>query len=130
VIVLDTHVVIWLGQNPDHLSSAARRAIEELESDGQRPAISGQSLYEIAWGVSRGRIQSTLPLDDLLARIERKFIIHPLTPQIALAAAQLPANFPSDPFDRIIAATAIVEHVPLVTADQRIRRSRAVRTLW
>ncbi|MGA7350170.1 MAG: type II toxin-antitoxin system VapC family toxin [Acidobacteriaceae bacterium] len=130
MIVLDTHVVIWLGENPGHLSPAATRAIEELASTGQRPAISGQSLYEIARAVSRGRIQSTLPLEDLLATIERKFTIRPLTSLIALVAAQLPANFPSDPFDRIIAATAIVERVPLVTADQHIRRSRAVRTLW
>jgi PIN domain nuclease of toxin-antitoxin system len=71
-----------------------------------------------------------MSLEDLLAYIERRFIVRPLTRQIALAAAQLPSTFPSDPFDRIIAATAIVERVPLVTADQNIRRSRALRTMW
>ena len=39
-------------------------------------------------------------------------------------------HVPSDPFDRIIAATAIVEGIPLLTADKNIRRSRALRTLW
>jgi PIN domain nuclease of toxin-antitoxin system len=130
VIVLDTHVVLWLGENPNLLSPAARQAIDELESTGQQGIISGQSLYEIARVVVRGRMQSTLTLEDLIAEIERRFIVRPLTPQIALAAAQLPAAFPSDPFDRIIAATAIVEGVPLLTADQHIRRSRAVRTVW
>jgi PIN domain nuclease of toxin-antitoxin system len=73
---------------------------------------------------------SSVPLEDLLAEIERRFIVRLLSPQIALAAAQLPPTFPSDPFDRIIAATAIVERVPLLTADRNIRRSRAVRTIW
>ncbi len=130
MIVLDTHVIIWLGESPGKVSPLARRAVDEVETSGQRPIISGQSLYEIAWGVVRGRMLSSVPLEDLLAEIERRFIVRLLSPQIALAAAQLPPTFPSDPFDRIIAATAIVERVPLLTADRNIRRSRAVRTIW
>jgi PIN domain nuclease of toxin-antitoxin system len=130
VIVLDTHVVLWLGESPEKVSLPAKRAIQELESKGQKLIIAGQSLYEIAWGVVRGRILSSLPVEELLAEVERRFIVLPLTPQIALAAAQLPTSFPSDPFDRIIAATAIVERIPLLTVDQNIRRSRALRTIW
>jgi len=130
VIVLDTHVVLWLGESPEKVSLPAKRAIQELESKGQKLIIAGQSLYEIAWGVVRGRILSSLPVEELLAEVERRFIVRPLTPQIALAAAQLPTSFPSDPFDRIIAATAIVERIPLLTVDQNILRSRALRTIW
>jgi PIN domain nuclease of toxin-antitoxin system len=130
VIVLDTHVVLWLGESPEKVSLPAKRAIQELESKGQKLIIAGQSLYEIAWGVVRGRILSSLPVEELLAEVERRFIVRPLTPQIALAAAQLPVSFPSDPFDRIIAATAIVERIPLLTVDQNILRSRALRTIW
>jgi PIN domain nuclease of toxin-antitoxin system len=130
VIVLDTHVVIWLGESPEKVSLPAKRVIQELESSGERLIIAGPSLYEIAWGVLRGRILSSFPIEDLLAEVERRFIVRPLTRQIALAAAQLPSTFPSDPFDRIIAATAIVERIPLLTADRNIRRSRALRTIW
>lgn len=130
MIVLDTHVVLWLGESPEKVSLPAKRAIQELESKGQKLIIAGQSLYEIAWGVVRGRILSSLPVEELLAEVERRFIVRPLTPQIALAAAQLPVSFPSDPFDRIIAATAIVERIPLLTVDQNILRSRALRTIW
>lgn len=130
MIVLDTHVLLWLLENPKRLSPAARRAIAALETTGERPLISSQSLYEIAWGVMRGRIQSSLPLEKLLAFIERRFTVSSLTSRIAIVSAQLPAEFPSDPFDRIIAATAITEGIPLVTADTRMRRSRAVHTIW
>ena len=130
MIALDTHIVIWLGEASGHLSSTARRVIDEAETNGRPIVVSSVSLYEIAWGILRGRIQSSLPIDELLAKIERQFIIRSMGPVIALTAAQLPASFPGDPFDRIIAATAIVEGLPLVTADRNIRRSRAVRTLW
>jgi PIN domain nuclease of toxin-antitoxin system len=130
VIVLDTHALVWLLTNAELLSEPARRVIEEAESSGKGMRVAAPTLYEIAYGAMRGRIKIAAPVEEFIADIERRFLVRPLTPQIALAAAQLPAAFPSDPFDRIIAATAMVEGVPLLTADQHIRRSRAVRTVW
>jgi len=43
---------------------------------------------------------------------------------------RLPPEFPKDPSDRLIAATAMVEGMPLVTADQRIRKSKVLETVW
>lgn len=129
-MVLDTHALLWLGENPERLSQAARETIAQAERHGEKLIVSTSSLYEIAWAVSRGRIFSEIPLHELLLRIERRFTMVSLTTEIAIAAAQIPATFPSDPFDRIIAATAIVEGVPLITADQRIRSSHALRTIW
>jgi PIN domain nuclease of toxin-antitoxin system len=130
MIALDTHIVIWLGEDSSRISSTARHVIDEAGTTGQSMVVSAISLFEIVWGILRGRIQSSLPVDELLVRIERQFTIRSVSPAIAQTAAQLPSTFPSDPFDRIIAATAIVEGLPLVTADRNIRRSRALRTLW
>ena len=128
MILLDTHAAIWLALNPERLSRSARGAIEDNVPAGL--ALSAQSLYEIAWLIVRRRIVPNEPLDTFIYSLQSRFTVHPLTPAIAVTAAQLPATFPSDPFDRIIAATAIVESIPLLTADRDIRRSRALRTIW
>jgi len=43
---------------------------------------------------------------------------------------ELPSSFPKDPADRLIAATAMVEGAPLVTADEQIRQAKVVQTIW
>jgi PIN domain nuclease of toxin-antitoxin system len=42
----------------------------------------------------------------------------------------MPREYPNDPMDRIIGATALVEGLKLVTADRAIRDSQAVSTVW
>jgi PIN domain nuclease of toxin-antitoxin system len=54
----------------------------------------------------------------------------PITIEIAAATAHLPPDFPSDPMDRIIAATARAENLPLVTADERILSCPLLKTIW
>ncbi|HET7347382.1 MAG TPA: type II toxin-antitoxin system VapC family toxin [Acidobacteriaceae bacterium] len=127
MIVLDSHVAVWLALQPEKLSHRARAAIRQLE---QPPAISTHTLFEVGWLIVRGRIRPQVPLETFLRNMARGFELLPLSTELAVAAAQLPAGFPSDPADRIIAATALVSGAVLITADERIRRSGAVRTLW
>ena len=56
--------------------------------------------------------------------------IKPLTIDIALLTVYFPPDFPSDPMDRIIAATARAEGLPLVTADERILSCPLLKTIW
>lgn len=82
--------------------------------------------------VTKGRIgldRDTLEwLESALGKPRVELI--PLTPSIAVQATQLGSTFPSDPADRIIAATAIVESATLVTKDSKIRKYLAVTTVW
>lgn len=53
-----------------------------------------------------------------------------LTPAIAVKAADLPATFPGDPADRVIAATAVLHSATLITRDERIHAFDGVRCVW
>jgi PIN domain nuclease of toxin-antitoxin system len=130
LILLDTHVLIWMLSDSKRLSIAAEKAIHQTRASQDGLAISSLSLFEIAHLSSRGRLGITGPLDILLRDIEEKFIVKNITSRVAYLAFSFPASFPNDPMDRMIAATALAEDIPLVTADERIRKSKAVQVIW
>lgn len=131
MIVLDTHVLIWDALAPDRLSPAAREAIDQgNRQDGV--IISDISLWEIAMLLERGRVQVAVDSQSFLNLIlqANKTIVKAITPQIATLAVRLSPNVNKDPADRLIAATAIVENVPLVTADRNLQTSSQLATVW
>jgi len=71
-----------------------------------------------------------MPIELFLEKIESRFLVFPLSRHAARLAAELSPTFPGDPFDRIIAGTALAENLPLITVDQNIRVSRVVKTIW
>ncbi|MGD0368384.1 MAG: type II toxin-antitoxin system VapC family toxin [Acidobacteriaceae bacterium] len=130
MILLDSHILLWLLLQPELLSTRAAASIK-AGIEAQLPlAVSVLTIYELARAIQRERVSPVIAHAEFLRRAQAYATILPVTPAIALTAAQLPSTFPSDPFDRIIAATAIAEGLPLVTADRNIRRSRAHRTIW
>jgi len=130
VILLDTHVVLWLTTDSGKLSSKARSAIEDARRNGEGLAICDITLLELATLLGRGRIQIDISLESFLEEVESRFAVLPITSRACARAVSLPATYPKDPADRIIGATALVEGLPLITADRMIRRSKTVRAIW
>lgn len=131
MILLDTQAAAWLATRPQRLSRPAADTIRRHGSqDGL--AIASVTLMELAQMLAAGEIRSSgTPHDWLRAfATTTRVAVRDLTADIAAVAAFLPPDFPGDPFDRVIAATAIVERMPLVTSDTRIQKSRVVRTIW
>jgi len=130
VILLDTHVVVWLAFDQTRLSKRAKEAINDARENGTGLAISDITLLELATLYRKGRIRLQVTLESFLSEIEARFIVLPITGRACVRALGLPEAYPKDPADRIIAATALVEGMSLLTADREIRRSRALRTIW
>lgn len=131
MIVADTHVIIWYALKPERLSQTAQKALEDADqTDGI--ICCDISLWEIAMLMRRGRLQMDadyLEFINLLLTSSR-YVVKPISPEIAELSAALFSTINKDPADRIIAATSIVEKADLVTADADLRKSDQVRTIW
>jgi len=130
VILVDTHVVVWLAFDQSQLSKKAKVAIDDARKNGDGLAISDITLLELATLASKRRIQLDISLESFLQEVEARFIVLPISGRACVRAIGLPATYPKDPADRIIGATALVEGLPLLTADREILRSKVIRTIW
>jgi PIN domain nuclease of toxin-antitoxin system len=129
MILLDTHALVWAVAESKRLSKTASAAIRKgLTEDGL--AIAAISLWELAMLISRGRIQAYGTVDASIRLLTEGVIVKPITPEIAALSTQFPPDFPPDPADRLIAATAKSEGLALVTRDERLRMSPLLQTIW
>lgn len=130
MILLDTHVVVWLAFGQDRLSKKARAAIDDARRNGDGLAICDITLLELATLFRKGRIHLDISLESFLEEVEARFVVLPITGRACALSLGLPAAYPKDPADRMIGATALAEGLPLLTADSEIRQAQAVRTIW
>ena len=130
MILVDTHVVIWLAFDQNRISRKARTAVDDARKNADGLAIADITLLELATLARKGRIRLEISLESFLQEVESRFVVLPMTSRACARAVALPAAYPQDPADRIIAATALVEGLSLLTADREIRRSRTVQAIW
>jgi len=130
LILVDTHVVVWLAFAQEKISSKARAAIDDARKVRDGLAISDFSLLEVSTLASKGRIHLGISLESFLQEVETRFVVLPISSRACARAMGLPKTFPKDPADRIITATALVEGLSLITADRAIRGSKLVLTIW
>jgi PIN domain nuclease of toxin-antitoxin system len=130
LILLDTHAVIWLASDDPRLSKNAKTAIDEARQGEQGLAVSDFTLFELVTLFRKKRIGISISLESLLYEVEQRFVVLPITRDVCVQTLAFPPNYPTDPADRIIGATALVHGRKLVTADRAIRESRAVPTIW
>jgi len=129
MILLDTHVLIWLALEPAKLSKNAKNAIRTVRLNGSL-AVAGITLWEIAWLAENGRIETTMSVESFVRECASKVTVLPITPEVAARAVSFPDSYPKDPQDRLIGATALVEGIDLVTHDKLIKKSGIVSVIW
>lgn len=118
MILLDTHVLVWLDQDNPKLGPRCRAAIDEALAVDDL-AVSAISFWEVAMLVAKQRLAIAIALSqwrrDLIAGGIREL---PLDGRVGLLAADLELH--RDPADRFVAATATISEATLATADQRL----------
>jgi PIN domain nuclease of toxin-antitoxin system len=126
-LLLDSHALFWFVDGNSRLSAAARNAIQD---SGNGVYISAVTAWEIANKFRLGKWPGVQALANDLAGImsELHFESLPLSLEHARRAGAL-FNAHRDPFDRMLAAQAEIEDIPLVTADP-VFRAFKVRVLW
>jgi PIN domain nuclease of toxin-antitoxin system len=131
MIVVDTHIIIWNALKPDMLSARAEKAISAANnSDGI--IFCEISLWEIAMLMHKKRLSINMAYTEFIQLIleSNKYVFRGITPEVAWLSTGLFSVNNKDPADRIIAATSIIENAHLVTADNELRQSKKVATIW
>ena len=131
MIIADTHIIIWHALKPDMLSKKARTAMDEAnQTDGI--ICCDISLWEIAMLMHKGRLLVDVGYMEFIDLVltSSRYVVKPITPEIAELSSTLFSSFNKDPADRIIAATSFVEKADLVTADAVLRHSKEIESIW
>ncbi len=127
-LLLDTHTLLWALAEPRRLSG---RAAELITAPTNVVMVSAASAWEIATKYRLGRLPGAGSIVDgfaaHLAMLRAEEL--PIRSVHALQAGSFDVQH-RDPFDRMLAAQAVVEGVPLVTNDSAFAAFPALKTLW
>jgi len=125
--LLDTHTIIWAG-NEDRRLSATARAV--LADESSVFLVSAASAWEIATKVRRGKLPEAVSLEAnfLQSMSDAGFALIPVTVEDALRSGRLQGAH-RDPWDRMIAAQSLGLDIPVLSNDAKLD-TFGVRRLW
>ena len=126
-VLLDTHTLLWWVLGNPRLSSVAATALGDADTTIVVSAVSG---HEIATKYRLGKLPVPARLAEHLDQIVVENGWQPLA--LSLAHAQLAGRLPGahkDPFDRMLAAQALVEDMPLASKDPEFA-GFGVKVIW
>lgn len=118
-VLIDTHYVLWAAFNSKRMETWARKLMADLDNE---ILVSAASVYEISLKVRLGKLPDAVDFEsDLIANIESSlgYTLLPLEPESMMRAARFDHPH-ADPFDRMIAAQAIQNNLPLLSTDPKL----------
>jgi PIN domain nuclease of toxin-antitoxin system len=126
-LLLDTHAFLWFVWNHKNLSSTAQNGIADPRNT---VLFSAASHWEIAIKASVGKLKLTAPFKDFIEQSLAKNNFQRLAIEVSHSddLIQLPFHH-RDPFDRMLIAQAMVEHMSIVSAES-LFDSYGVQRVW
>ncbi len=126
--LLDTHTLLWALTKPSRLGAAASRVIADRRS---QVVVSAASAWEIATKHRIGKLpQADAVIGGYARHLDRLGATRlPLTEEHCLLSGGLDWEH-RDPFDRMLAAQAMIESMTLITDDPALQGLPGLRTLW
>ena len=119
-LLLDTHTIYWYVEGDPKLSGTAQSLIQDATNE---IFVSPASYWEIAIKLSIGKWALNRPFEEFidLGLIQYGFQLLPILPihTVRLVGMVYPPNH-KDPFDRLLAAQALVEGIPIVSVDEKL----------
>jgi PIN domain nuclease of toxin-antitoxin system len=130
-VVADTHAAVWYLLESENLSSKALAVLDQTTQEGDLVYVASISVVEVIYLVEKGRLPPVAMerLNRALSDPDAGFALVPLDLAVAQAIQQIPRDIVPDMPDRIMAATALHLHLPLVTRDRDIQAA-GIRTIW
>lgn len=126
MILLDTHIFLWMNLQQERLTSGILNAVQEEKELG----LAAISLWEMSMLVQYRRVSIPDPsLMDWFGIVldAPKLLILPLTPRIAARSGTVSMH--GDPADRLIVATALEHNCRLATVDERLLNMESLSTV-
>jgi PIN domain nuclease of toxin-antitoxin system len=113
--LLDTNIFLWWSARADNLSAPVAAILRERTTELY---LSLASVWEIQIKVQLGKLPLRMPLAQLIAeQVETNgFTLLPVIVEHVYRLDQLPL-YHRDPFDRILVAQAMVEHMTMLSSD-------------
>jgi PIN domain nuclease of toxin-antitoxin system len=126
-LLLDTHTLLWFFRDDPQLSSTAKALIED---PANRKLVSVGSCWEIAVKANLGKLKLAESSKTLLSReiARNHFELLPIYFDHATEVETLVLHH-RDPFDRILIAQALLEHMPIVSVDS-VFDAYPIQRLW
>lgn len=130
-VVADSHALVWFTQGSSQLSTTAADALRAAEAS-EGVVVSVATLIDLWYVTQTTQGVSAIELSDLRRLVAGTPAVsfHPVDVEVADAYTGISRDLLRDPWDRLIVATALALHLPLVTRDGPIRHSGLVETIW
>lgn len=125
-VLLDTHTIIWLANDPKLLSVTAKAAL----NSESRLLLSHVSVWEMAIKIKTGKLNLKLPLKGFILKATEKHSLDFL--DISLEHIYYTQTLPlyhQDPFDRLLIAQSLIENIAIISSD-KIFDSYDIKRVW